>query len=187
MLRLLTTIGIIIATLTAACGQNGSGSDTAVRFRFREVRGRQAMSSSAGRYEGELHLEIQGTSRVQGMQNYGKQWSGDAHLLWDGVVGDTMATSFEVDVAGTYDIAVQLTVAGDYGRFDLSLNGQPALRGIDLYGPRVALAPLQTIKNVSLKSGRQSLAFRLTGSDPQARRFRNRGYLLGLDYVQLTG
>jgi len=189
MLRLLTTIGIVIATVYPVYGQNDSGTDanaSAVRFRFREVRGRKARHSSAGRYEGELHLELQGTSRVQGMKNYGNQWSGDAHVLWDGAVGDSMVTSFEVDTAGVYDLSVQLTVAGDYGRFDLSLNGNRVLQGIDLYGPRVALAPLQTLKNVRLKSGRQTMTFQLTGSHPQARRFRNRGYLLGLDYVQLT-
>ena len=50
--------------------------------------------------------------------------------------GDSMESSFEVDRAGTYDLAVQLTLAGDYGIFRMNLPGTGVSRTIDLYSPR---------------------------------------------------
>ncbi len=45
-----------------------------------------------GVYEGEYHFTASKPARVQGMSHYGKDWSRDAHLLWDGKLGDTLVT-----------------------------------------------------------------------------------------------
>ena len=41
------------------------------------------------------------------------------------------------------------------------------------------------IKDVQLASGSQSIVFELVGANDQARKFQNRGYLMGLDFLQL--
>ena len=154
-------------------------------FDYHQIRGRKSLQSETGILEGELDFALQGSSRVQGMSSFGPQWSGNAHLLWDGSVGDSMESSFEVDRAGTYDLAIQLTLAGDYGIFRMNLPGTGVSRTIDLYSPRVELAPMLWIKDVQLASGSQSIVFELVGANDQARKFQNRGYLMGLDFLQL--
>lgn len=154
-------------------------------FDYHQIRGRKSLQSETGILEGELDFALKGSSRVQGMSSFGPQWSGNAHLLWDGSVGDSMESSFEVDRAGTYDLAVQLTLAGDYGIFRMNLPGTGVSRTIDLYSPRVELAPMLWIKDVQLASGSQSIVFELVGANDQARKFQNRGYLMGLDFLQL--
>jgi len=131
-------------------------------------------------------LTLTGKSRVQAMGHFGEQWSGNAHLLWDDAVGQSMVSSFEVESDGVYDIAIQLTVAPDYGLSELSLGGTGVKQSIDLYGPKVDLAPLVKLTNIHLKAGAQTITFKLTGSHPKARKFRGTGYLMGLDYVQLV-
>ena len=74
-----------------------------------------------GRYEGE-DITLNGTSRIQGMKHYGKKWSGDAHLLWDGVEGESMNSIFYLPDSGTYELTLALTVAPDYGISDFRHN-----------------------------------------------------------------
>lgn len=170
-------------TLTDADDRNDT--ERSQRFDFHSVRGRKPLVARTGRYEGETDFELVGKSRVQGMKHYGDQWSGGAHLLWDGAVGESMETSIDVPADGIYDLALQLTVASDYGLFELSIPGTKVKRSVDLYGPRVELAALLTLEDVRLKRGKRSVSFKLIGSNPKARKFRE-GYLLGLDYLQLT-
>ncbi|MDH3585078.1 MAG: DUF1588 domain-containing protein, partial [Phycisphaerae bacterium] len=134
--------------------------------------------------EGE-HLRMQGKSRLQGMRNFGPDWRGDAHLLWDGTVGQSMVTSFDIHKAGRYRLQVQLTLAPDYGIFSIHLNGKEVRTAIDTYSPRVELAPMHDLGEVRLKAGTQRLAFKLTGANKRAKKFRGRGYLMGLDFLRL--
>ena len=82
--------------------QSQKDSGTAFReakeiFDYHQIRGRKSLQSETGILEGELDFALQGSSRIQGMSSFGPQWSGNAHLLWDGSVGDSMESSFEVD------------------------------------------------------------------------------------------
>ena len=156
------------------------------RLDYHQVRGRKPVGTESGRREGELDFTLSGASRVQGMASYGPQWSNGAHLLWDGEVGQSMESTFEVDEGGTYDISIQLTLAGDYGTFRMTLPQSSISRDIDLYSPRVELAPLIVLQDISLKPGPQAIGFKLTGANTQARKFQNRGYLMGLDFIQLS-
>ena len=81
---------------------------------------------------------------------------------------------------------IQLTLAGDYGLFRMTLPNTSVNRKIDLYSPRVELAPTILLKKVRLEAGRQPIAFKLIGANNKARKYRNRGYLMGLDFIQLT-
>ena len=109
---------------------------------YHQVRGRESLRNETGLREGESDFLIAGNSRVQGMSSFGPQWSGNAHLLWDGVVGDSMESSFEVERSGEYSIAIQLTLAGDYGVFQMTLPNTSVSRRVDLYSSRVELAPM---------------------------------------------
>ena len=76
------------------------GSVFCAPFDYHSVRGREARGPVDGLLEGEL-LPRHGTSRAQGMRNFGTGWSGDAHLLWDGEPGQEMTTEFRIEEAGT--------------------------------------------------------------------------------------
>ncbi len=155
------------------------------RFDYHTVRGRESKVTATGQFEGEQHLTLEGSSRVQGMSHYGKQWSRNAHLLWDGVIGDSFETTFRVNETGRYRFFLQLTKAPDYGRFSVTLNGQKLHADVDLYAPRVELAKRLDLGEVALKAGEQKLVCELIGANERAKKFRGRGYLLGLDYLKL--
>jgi hypothetical protein len=155
-------------------------------FDFHQIRGRQSQHDDTGMLEGELDLTLVGKSRIQGMTSFGHQWSNGAHLLWDGVIGESMKSSFEVEASGVYDVSIQLTLAGDYGIFRMDLPQSSITQEIDLYSTRVELAPLVVLKNLKLDAGSQPIEFKLTGANSKARKFQNRGYLMALDFIRLS-
>ena len=160
-----------------------SGTDGAEPFNYHSVRGPQAVASEvSGKQEGEA-LPLKGKSRVQGMRNFGPQWSGDAHLLWNGIEGEVMETSFTVSKPGRHRFTTVLTLAPDYGIFTVRLNGKVIREGVDLYARGVELAPPLHLGDFDFKAGPQQLSFTLTGGNPQARKFRGTGYLMGIDYL----
>jgi hypothetical protein len=154
-------------------------------FDYHRIRGRESRGPEAGLWEGE-HLSMRGTSKVQGMRPYGAGWSGDAHLLWEGVVGESMETTLSVQHDGRYRLAVRLTKAPDYGVFSSFLDGTRLRDGIDLYDPRVALDKEMELGVVELKAGAHNLVFKLTGANPKAQKFNGKLQLMGLDYVKLV-
>lgn len=155
------------------------------RFDYHSIR-KQLTVATRGIYEGELHFRIEGKARVQGMRGFGAGWRGDSHLLWDGVIGDTNAVEFEVEKAGKYLLAMQWTLAPDYGVFEVKLNGKVIEPALDLYSPRVELAKLRELGEFEFKVGAQRIVIKLVGGNPKARKFRGKGYLYGLDYLKLT-
>ena len=154
-------------------------------FDYHSVRGRETRGPEAGLLEGE-HLPMHGTSKVQGMRNYGVGWSGDAHLLWEGEVGEAMKTTLSIQNEGRYRLAVRLTKAPDYGVFSSFLDGTKLREGIDLYDPRVALDKEIDLGVVDLKAGSHDLVFKLTGANPKAKKFKGKLQLMGLDYLKLV-
>ena len=167
--------------------KNQSGQSTAsTRIDYHAVRGREAINTATGLYEGEMHLKMQGKSQPQPMQQFGPHWSGDAHMLWNGLVNDQLITQFDVEKSGRYRLSIQLTKAPDYGVFSAHLNGKEIAKAIDLYAPRVELAKLFTIKEISLEAGKQDLVYTLTNGNEKARKYQGTGYLMGLDFVKLV-
>jgi hypothetical protein len=167
---------------------------------YHAIRGRVPTRPEQDRLEGESDLPKRGTSRAQSLTAYGPQWSGGSHLLWDGTVGEECSTEIVVEASGIYDLKFQFTRASDYGRFEIRLDGVSmseatvgglTLRGkdlsaeVDLFAESVSLAPPVWLKSVELKKGIQPLTFKLRGANPQAHKFKDRGYLMGLDYVEL--
>ena len=173
-----TTLTIILGLACLVGGLNAKEP-----FNYHSVRGKQAVAADvSGKQEGES-LPLKGKSRVQGMRNFGPQWSGDSHLLWNGIVGDVMETSFQVSKTGRHRFTAVLTLAPDYGVFTVRLNGKVIREGVDLYARGVELAQPLDLGEFEFKAGPQQLSFTLTGGNPQARKFRGTGYLMGIDYL----
>ena len=162
-----------------------AGIVLAAPFDYHSIRGREAKGPTNGILEGEL-LPKNGRARSQGMNSFGPQWSGNAHLLWDGQVGQEMNTEFRIEEAGIYQVAVQLTLAPDYGIFSLALDGKVLRRGIDLYGPKVVPAPQVDLGKLPLTRGKHALSFKLTGANPKASKYQKSGYLMGLDFLKVV-
>ncbi len=159
------------------------GTEGAEPFDYHSIRGPQAVATEvSGKQEGEA-LPLKGNSRVQGMRSFGPQWSGDAHLLWHGIEGEVMETSFTASKSGRHRFTAVLTLAPDYGIFTVRLNGKVIREGVDLYARGVELAAPLHLGDFDLKAGPQQLSFTLTGGNPQARKFRGSGYLMGIDYL----
>ena len=135
--------------------------------------------------EGES-LAMWGKSREQGMKHYGTHWRGDSHLLWDGVVGDALTTEFNLPKDSRYRLRIQMTGAPDYGVFSLTLNNRELRKGIDTYAPKVKLGPRVDLGEMDLKAGKQTLGLTLTGANAKARKFRGKGYLTGIDFIEIT-
>ena len=109
------------------------------RFDYHSIR-KQPVLVAGGIYEGESHLRFGGKARAQDMRGFGQGWRGGSHLLWDGVVGQANTVGFEVAKTGRYSLAIQWTLAPDYGVFEVRLNGRVIIPQVDLYSPRVELA-----------------------------------------------
>ncbi|MEC8895686.1 MAG: hypothetical protein VX675_05135, partial [Planctomycetota bacterium] len=155
------------------------------RFDYHSIR-KQPVLAAGGIYEGESQLRFGGKARVQDMRGFGQGWRGGSHLLWDGVVGQGNTVGFEVAKTGRYSLAIQWTLAPDYGVFEVRLNGRVIIPQVDLYSPRVELAKLQEVGEVRLSAGIQRLTIKLTGGNPKASKYQGKGYLWGLDYLKLT-
>ncbi|MFT5410324.1 MAG: hypothetical protein ACI9NC_003053 [Verrucomicrobiales bacterium] len=162
-----------------------SASAPAAPFDYHSVRGRQAVVATDGVIEGES-LSLQKGSSVQNMSHYGSQWRGGAHLLWKGEIGQSMETSFRIERAGRYSVALQMTLAIDYGVFSVSLNGTELKTGVDLFSNKVSLSPIVELGEVDFAAGAQKLVCTLTGANPQAKTFGVKQYILGLDYLKVV-
>ena len=160
------------------------GSSLGELFDYHQIRGRKSVVKANGVHEGE-YLTMRGTSREQAMGRYADAWSGGAHLLWHGKVGESLETSFHVRLAGRYRVTVQLTAAPDYGQCAVHLNGQVLKEGIELYAPKVRLAELLDLGKMTLDEGDQSFVLKLIGGHPKANKYRKTHYLLGLDFIKL--
>lgn len=87
-----------------------------------------------GVVEGEF-LDITLTGGVEKSQTIlPMQWSNNAQFFWLGAKpGDKASLTFSVDRAGEAQLSAVMTVAPDYGCFDLWLNGRLIRSGLDAY------------------------------------------------------
>ena len=135
--------------------------------------------------EGEL-LPMKGRSRAQDMKSYGGQWSADTHLLWDGLIGDSMETSIIIDKSSEYNLQIQLTKARDYGQFDIYLNDKVIAKKIDLYAQNVSLADAINLSGLKIDKGQHKVSFKLVGNNVKATPYQKNRYLLGFDFIKVV-
>ena len=139
-----------------------------------------------GRYEGEAGSQIKivgkpkGRAGLQDMKGYGRDWSGNAHLVWLCPKQDEELTlSFKVTQAGS-GLRFRFTKATDYGTFAVFLDGKKIDETVDLYDPKVRRTDHDI--SIRIKTGPHTLRFHCVGKNKKSPR-----HFFGLDFVEVTG
>ncbi len=145
------------------------------------------LGSANGRYEAEHAAQIkvigtpQGRAASQALTGLKQEWSGDAHLFWQCPdAGDILTLSFEMTEQAS-GLRLRLTTARDYGRFQISVDGEKKGNAIDLYSPEV-IGIVHEIEGLNLAVGRHTLAIQCLDKHEAST-----GHFFGLDYIELTG
>jgi hypothetical protein len=124
----------------------------------------------------------QGSAGTQEMASYGPGWRSGNQLFWTPQkVGEQLGLELKDVKAGKYKISVVYTHALDYGIVQLSVNGTPVGPPTDLYGDKVAPAPLVDLGTVDIKDGVNTIGLQITGKNDKSQ-----NYLVGIDYFKLT-
>jgi len=148
----------------------------------------QAVShSAAGKYEAEngrwLKLVGKPPGRVwnQNMKGFGKQWSGNTHVIWMcKKANHEIQFNFKTTEAGQ-KLRIGYTKAPDYGIFQIFIDGKKVGKPVDLFDPRVVRADDIHLK-LKLKPGAHTLRIQCTGKNGKSR-----GFYFGMDYFEVAG
>jgi hypothetical protein len=115
------------------------------------------------------------------MFEYGKEWSGDHHLLWTAKqTGETLELPLPVQKAGKYRLIAHYTEGPDYGIFQASLNGVAVGQPVDLYSPQIKTTDPIDLGIVTLTDGKPVFKVTVTGQNPASK-----SSTFGLDYLKL--
>lgn len=104
---------------------------------------------------------------AQVMLGFGRLWSGDTQLFWNGnKQGDTLTLTLPAQPAGTYDLVGYFTQAGDYGQVSFTLNGKRLDKTFDGYSDHgvVPSGPVD-LGPVTLPGGPSTLVVTVTGKN----------------------
>ena len=141
--------------------------------------------------EGE-HLKVlrigSGRHWVQNMSGYRDgQWSGDAQLIWtQGKQGESIEIEFTAPKTGEYELMAVFTKAGDYGIFEMAVDGKTIGKPIDLYDPKVTTTGEISLGTVQLDQGRHVLQATAVGRNNKSTNAVGAGsHIFGLDYLRL--
>ncbi|NOX48259.1 MAG: DUF2961 domain-containing protein [Chlorobi bacterium] len=133
-----------------------------------------------GRLEGES-LEVvscdSGTYSIQ----YGFELSGKTQLWWrNAAIGSELKTRFILNETGNYRFTAQLTKAPDYGKVQISLNGEIIEKSINCYNESgIEVFPVD-FGTYNLNKGENILTIKIMGADKSAKP----GNMMGIDYLQ---
>ena len=138
-------------------------------------------------FEGETDLiahaiASDGTPAVQSMEAWtSSTWSGDKQMwVYNKTVTDaTLTVYLWVEEAGTYDLGGAFTVAGDYGKYNVKLNGD-SIGTVDFYNSSVTNKAYE-FGVVTLKAGYNKMLFAVNGKNASAT-----GYCIGIDCITAT-
>ncbi|MFZ5831251.1 MAG: DUF2961 domain-containing protein [Planctomycetota bacterium] len=119
-----------------------------------------------------------GRTLVQRLPSAG--WSGDKQLWWrDGAIGDKLVVGFPVEKEGRYQLAADLTKAGDYAIVQIGVNGQAAGK-FDRYFGSVEYDRVD-LGIFALKAGENKLEVEIVGNNPSA----EKRQMFGLDFLSI--
>ena len=116
---------------------------------------------------------------TQKMNHFGKQWSGNKHLIWMAKTANTEMTLRFENPRDVESLTFGFTKANDYGTFDIYLDDQKILESINLYNPSVVRADDITV-DIKVAKGSHTLKIVSTEKDE-----RSRGHLFAIDYIRL--
>ena len=144
-----------------------------------------ARADATGRLEAEngQHVRVlqppKGPAGRQDMNTFGKQWSGNAQYFWQcPEQGQTLQLEFTAPHVGK-SLRIGLTAAGDYGIFDIHLDGKPLAEGVDFFNAGVEHRVSSYEKEIS--AGIHKLTFVCTGKRALSAR-----HFFGLDYIDVV-
>ncbi len=110
-----------------------------------------------------------GGAGPQAMTSFGKLWSNNSQLFWNGAkTGDTLTLTLPAQKAGTYDLVAYLTKAGDYGQVSFTLNGKLLDTTFDGYNMGVIPSGPVDLGVVTLPDGPATLVVTMTGKNAQS-------------------
>lgn len=152
-----------------------------------------ALAKGGALIEGEALLPANakatgGALSTQNMANFSNgAWSGGRQLFWISVELAHKLTLTLPDLApGTHDVTFFFTLARDYGRFRITLNG--ATQEADLYSTdnTVRNAPPVTFRNVAIAKDQPfQVVIEPTGANPEAK-IGKYGFVFGLDRIEAS-
>ena len=126
-----------------------------------------------------------GKAGIQEMAGFAKQtWSGNAQLFWGGAKpGERLEVELVVPTKAKYDVVAAFTMARDYGKVQISLDGQPLGKPLDLFNsPDVISSGEFVLGNRPLEAGKHTLTLEIQGANPSA----VPAYMVGFDYLRLV-
>lgn len=125
-----------------------------------------------------------GNVGTQGMSGFkADAWSGGKQLFWTGGRPGDVLELVLPEQAGPAVLEVVLTCARDYGIVQLSLDGEPVGKPIDLFEPEVVTTGVLTFGDLVLKPGPHVLTIQIAGANAKA----VKSHMVGVDYVRLRG
>ena len=126
-----------------------------------------------------------GELRAQDMASFKNDvWSGNAQLFWVSVqLGHTLTLTVPDVAPGTHDVTLFPTLARDYGRFRILINGE--IQEADLYGPVVKIGAPVVFRNVTVaKDQPLKIVIEPIGANAEAK-IGKYGYVFGLDRIEV--
>ncbi|MBQ8586806.1 MAG: DUF2961 domain-containing protein, partial [Oscillospiraceae bacterium] len=104
-----------------------------------------------------------------------------SHLFWyTAAQGTSLSFTVTVPQTTTYDLTVGKTCAGDFGKFDVSVDGT-VVGTLDFFNGAVTVTP-SVIHDLELNAGEHTLTFTCVGKNDTAW-----GTLMGIDYLRFDG
>lgn len=136
-----------------------------------------------GKIEGEsmvFNSATGGNFRYQNSKRYG--WGDNMQVFWsDTKVGDKLTLGFISEKGGEFKVYARLTLAPEYGKFTIRLNGQKALSDVDAYSDKLILKSID-LGNFKLKEGENIIEITVE----QARQNDKKTAFFGLDYLNFN-
>jgi hypothetical protein len=177
--RVLAGVGLACASAAVLAGSANAG-------------GRQVAATPPASVPGLVAVEVEdfvtsaqhsnGTVAKQEMRAFGQGWSG-AQLFWRPILKPPLPSvltfTIRVPAAGVYNIALRHTVAPDYGKFSVEIEGAGVLGSVNGYAKAVE-PRTTTLEPHSLTAGDHRVGIWVFSKDVASG-----GYAVGLDRLEL--
>lgn len=103
-----------------------------------------------------------------------------SHLFWRSATGVEATFEISLEHGGDYDIELGHTCAGDFGKFDLYIDGVRIAEGIDGWNGAVVVKK-ELIEAVALTAGSHTMTIKCVGKNASSV-----GTYIGIDYITFS-